>query len=221
MEMPIIISIFVLIIFIVAGRKYRQAKRRYFIQTYTFPPVLRKKFAKLYPELDEIDCTRVLNILRGYFLLCSQSKNNMLAMPSQVVDDAWHQMILFTREYDRFCRLAFGKFLHHTPTEAMQQPTLAQKSIQRTWMLACKAEDIPAKKPHKLPKLFSIDKELKIKNGFIYHLDCTGMQAMTGNNYCASHIGVDSSSGCGGGCSGGSDSSSSCSSCGGGCGGGD
>lgn len=217
MEMPIIIAIFVLIIFIVAGRKYRQAKRRRFIQTYTFPPVLRKKFASQYPELTEAEHAQVLNVLRHYFLLCSQAKNNMLAMPSQVVDDAWHLMILFTREYDRFCRLAFGKFLHHTPTEAMIQPTLAQKSIQRTWMLACKAEDISAKKPHKLPKLFSIDKELKIKNGFIYHLDCTGIQSRTGNDYCASHIGVDASSGCGGGCGGDSDSGSSC---GGGCGGG-
>ena len=36
--------------------------------------------------------------------------------PSKRVDEAWHQHILFTREYARFCRYHLGEFLHHNPT---------------------------------------------------------------------------------------------------------
>ena len=36
--------------------------------------------------------------------------------PSKRVDEAWHQHILFTREYAQFCRYHFGEFLHHAPT---------------------------------------------------------------------------------------------------------
>jgi len=34
---------------------------------------------------------------------------------SERVDVAWHQHILYTREYAQFCKLHLGSFLHHTP----------------------------------------------------------------------------------------------------------
>ncbi len=48
-------------------------------------------------------------------------------MPSQVVDDAWHEFILFTRAYQQYCNKALGRYLHHTPAEAMDSPTIAQE----------------------------------------------------------------------------------------------
>jgi hypothetical protein len=38
-----------------------------------------------------------------------------LGMLSRDVDEVWHGLILFTREYDDFCRTAFGTFIHHVP----------------------------------------------------------------------------------------------------------
>lgn len=38
-----------------------------------------------------------------------------LAMTSPKVDDVWHQFILFTPQYARFCEEYLGNFLHHTP----------------------------------------------------------------------------------------------------------
>jgi hypothetical protein len=38
-----------------------------------------------------------------------------LAMVSPTVDQAWHEFILFTREYAAFCHRAFGEFIHHVP----------------------------------------------------------------------------------------------------------
>lgn len=74
----------------------------------------------------------------------------MVAMPSQVVDDGWHEFILFTRSYKSFCKKALGRFLHHTPTEAMRTPTSAQEGIKRAWRLACAKENNNPGKPNRL-----------------------------------------------------------------------
>jgi hypothetical protein len=39
-----------------------------------------------------------------------------LAVPSQEVDEVWHAFLLFTREYEAFCRNAVGFFVHHVPS---------------------------------------------------------------------------------------------------------
>ena len=36
-------------------------------------------------------------------------------MPSRVVDEAWHGLILCTARYQTFCATAYGKFMHHHP----------------------------------------------------------------------------------------------------------
>ena len=36
-------------------------------------------------------------------------------MPSRLVDEAWHEFILDSLSYTRFCEAAFGGYLHHTP----------------------------------------------------------------------------------------------------------
>lgn len=95
------------------------------------------------------------------------ANGKMVAMPSEIVDVLWHEFILFTRAYEQFCQQAFGRFLHHTPTEAMPQKTVATEGIKRTWRLACAKEGINPRDPEKLPLLFAIDSMLDIKDGFI------------------------------------------------------
>jgi hypothetical protein len=77
-------------------------------------------------------------------------------MPSQVVDDAWHEFILFTRQYQQFCERGLGRFLHHTPAEAMRSPTDAQDGIKRAWRLACRRDGIDPKAPQSLPLLLRL-----------------------------------------------------------------
>lgn len=38
-----------------------------------------------------------------------------LGMLGRVVDEFWHQFIIFTREYAAFCTRVFGFFVHHQP----------------------------------------------------------------------------------------------------------
>lgn len=206
-------TVLLAVLVFVAQRVWRQhalQRRLDAIRTHPFPQSVRLKFRDVRPNLDSAQEHQVFEGLRDYFILCAQARGRFVSMPSQVADDAWHAFILHTRYYQDFCNKAFDRFLHHTPVEAMSSQTLATDGIRRAWRLACALENINPKQPERLPRLFALDGELKIENGFRYDTRCTPGSG----NYCASHIG------CGSGCGGGGESGSADSGCGGGgCGG--
>ena len=211
---------FILLALIVGGlwlawRNWLRAGRANFIAGFPLRERLDRRLAARRPELDEAQRHEVCEALRDYFLICNAAGRRMVAMPSQAADDAWHEFILFTRQYDSFCSRAFGRFLHHTPAEAMRTPTQASDSLKRAWRLACAHEQIDPKTPERLPRLFALDAALGIAGGFVYQLDCLAASGgAAGAGYCASHIG------CSSGCSGDSGSDSGSGSDGGGDGGG-
>jgi hypothetical protein len=189
-------------------------KRKKLIDSFRFPQTVKNNVRQAYPHLSDAQTDQVMSGLKAYFHICNMAGDKMVSMPSQVVDVAWHEFILFTKQYQLFCNHALGRFLHHVPAEAMTAPTLAQRGIKLAWRLSCKRENINPNTPLYLPLLFKIDAELNIPNGFYYSKDCKNSN---GASYCAGDIGC--SSGCmGGGDSGGDGDSSGC---GGGCGGGD
>ena len=173
--------------------KIRRASRMRYIERYHFHEALITKLSAKHPHLSEPQIELVFQALRQYFHMCNHAGRKMVAMPSQVVDDVWHEFILFTRAYANFCSRAFGRYLHHTPAEAMQTNTVAQDGIKRAWRLACHHEKISPKNPERLPLIFAIDAQLNIPNGFVYTLNCSDKNT----GYCASHIGC--SAGCAGG----------------------
>lgn len=219
----------VVFLFIISGLFYlfirgKRARKLAYIQSYKFHPSLGKKVQDKYPHLTDEQIDIVFDGLRDYFYVCNQAQRRMVSMPSQVIDVAWHEFILFTRTYKSFCNKAIGRFLHHTPTEAMKTPTLAQDGIKRAWRLACAKEKIKPSNPVRLPLLFAIDGMLNIEDGFKYSLNCKDKSSpLYGDGYCAGHIGC--ASGCGGDSAHSSDSGGffddfgDSSGCGGGCGG--
>lgn len=183
--------------------KGRKVKQLAYIRNYTFPKKIALRIKEEYPHLNDEDVEIVFDALRDYFHICNIGKTRVVSMPSQVVDLAWHEFILFTRNYQSFCNRAIGRFLHHIPTEAMESPTLAQEGIKRTWRLACAKEKMSPATPSRLPLLFAIDGKLKIEDGFKYSLNCQVKSSLGyGRRYCAGHIG------CAAGCAGDSGSSS-------------
>ncbi len=116
--MPVIVSISILLFIAIAifiWRKLRAASRADYIRTFSLPLGLFDKLRKRRPELTAKDCQLVGNALRQFFMTYLKSGHKFVAMPSQVVDELWHEFILHTKTYDRFCQQAFGRFLHHTP----------------------------------------------------------------------------------------------------------
>ncbi|MGV3463712.1 MAG: hypothetical protein ACO1OT_00270 [Heyndrickxia sp.] len=53
--------------------------------------------------------------LKRFFIMCSLLKN--VPMFSDRVDAIWHEMLMFTKEYEQFSERVYGQFLHHAPAE--------------------------------------------------------------------------------------------------------
>ena len=99
-------------------KTFTRNRRRKFIESYAYAPDF---IAKLQDELgDRATALRALEGLDAWFIACLHAENRMIGMPSKIVDVAWHEFILRTREYTNFCQRAFGAYLHHTPDSTMR-----------------------------------------------------------------------------------------------------
>ena len=133
-------------------RKWILASRqRYLDQFELSKAVVERARAKLPPLTPEQE-RQVQQGLLQYFRICVAAGGKFVSMPSQAVDVLWHEFILFTRQYDQFCKRALGSYLHHTPAEAMPTRDSATAGIRRAWRLACKLEGINPKSPQRLPR---------------------------------------------------------------------
>ena len=211
------------------SRSWRQRDRARFIAGYRFPPALVRKYGEAHPELGLDQVRRVFEGLRQYFLACLAAQCRPIApsvgMPSRAVDDAWHDFILATRDYQGFCRQAFGKYLHHTPEALMgtsMRDALANTLHQLKRPLPGGATLATV---GTIPLLFAMDRELGYSDGFLH--DAQSLQELEearerlAGQRALMH-GADSGSGAvtadGGGCCSGGSSGGCCS--GGGCSGG-
>ena len=136
-----------------------------FIKEYPFPEGLDKKILLVYPHLSKEDLMSVKQELKNFFEIKNSCQSEFIAMPSRVVDIAWHEFILYTKDYHEFCHRAFGHYLHHNPFSKDMDPEKIKRSLQRTWVYSCKAENICPESPFCLPVLFSIDSTLNIPDG--------------------------------------------------------
>ncbi|PSL84884.1 hypothetical protein C7T35_09890 [Variovorax sp. WS11] len=211
-----------------ALKAWEMSSRRQFVREATFPRFLGAKLRAAYPQLQERDTDLVLRGLRQFFMAHLRSDRKFVAMPSKLVDAAWHEFILHTQGYQRWCAAAFGGLLHHTPAEVLGRDARRNDGLRRTWYWTCKEESIDPRAPTRLPLLFALDAKFGVEGGFRYVPDCKDIDRQAGSDtHCGSSFG-DSSDGSSGdsGSFGGSESGGGDgggdggSGCGGGCGGG-
>jgi uncharacterized membrane protein YgcG len=110
--------------------------RRRFIETYEFPSILRTKVQRHYPALNAEQIGMILEGLRQWFLLIGNYPGKRFGMPSKAVDTAWHEFILMTRDYDAFCKQAFGEYLHHSPNSGGENAERERDALAQTYALA-------------------------------------------------------------------------------------
>jgi hypothetical protein len=226
----------IIVLFLFCGwllRKWQETRREKFIRSYMFPDGLLAKLGKQRQNVGRKEQQLVARALRQFFLAHLKSGRKFVSMPSQVVDDLWHEFILYTRHYDEFCKRAFGQFLHHTPAVVLSADKQNNTGLRRVWWHACLEENINPRSPTRLPLLFSLDEKLNIENGFRYKTDCKGLRpdddkkgdSSTSSAYCGGDFSSSSfdgsTDGFGDSGDGGGDGGDGGGCGGGGCGGGD
>ncbi|PZD97776.1 hypothetical protein DNH61_00500 [Paenibacillus sambharensis] len=65
--------------------------------------------------------------LKRYFLMCGIMR--AVPMYSSKVDDIWHEMLMFTREYQVFCERFCGAMIHHAPHGKAGQPRPDERAM--------------------------------------------------------------------------------------------
>jgi hypothetical protein len=150
------------------------ARRVAVVDAYEFPSSIRQRFALEHHTFTPEQIATVEAATRQWFRLAARRPKAALSMPSVIVDDLWHEMVLHTREYAAFCDAAFGRFLHHVPESAMTGPEAAAnqgRTLRTTFELAQQDEKCAATE---LPVLFRVDRDLAVKGGRRYLADCGG-----------------------------------------------
>ncbi len=67
---------------------------------------------------------------KNFLLLLLKYQDQVLA-PAPDIDEAWHNHILFTRQYFRDCQSIFGDYLHHFPSQnSVPEEKLAMEMAQ-------------------------------------------------------------------------------------------
>ena len=192
----LLVSCIVLIIALaVIWTKWRSAARAEYIRQYAFPPGLYERLRKKRPELSLKDCQLVGHALRQFFLAYLKGGCKFVSMPSQLADDLWHELILYTRHYDLFCHKAFGRFMHHTPAVVLGADKQNNAGLRRCWWHACREENIDPRNPTRLPLLFALDTKFNIADGFHYQPDCKGVRRSdsgSAGGYCGGDFSSDS-----------------------------
>jgi len=126
-----------IVITITLWRRQIALRREAYIRNFTLPQGLFDKLRQRHPHLTLKECQLVAHGLRQFFLAHLKIRRQYVSMPSQAVDDLWHEFILYTRNCQAFCQKAFGRFFHHTPAVALGGARQSHAGLRRCWWQVC------------------------------------------------------------------------------------
>ena len=62
------------------------------------------------------------------FLYICQIKGVFIPDDLLILDEMWHNFILFTKEYQAFCNTHFGRYFHHLPASRLEKEEQQKKN---------------------------------------------------------------------------------------------
>jgi hypothetical protein len=97
----------------------RRAER--VLSEWGFPDHIWRTVARRYSQVADREVRDAVDHgLRDWFICCAWRGRRSLGMPSRLVDEAWHALILDSVAYIALCRQAFGMYLHHFPEGSVE-----------------------------------------------------------------------------------------------------
>lgn len=115
------------------------------ILSYTNEDVI-DRFLSLY-DMEESEAISIFEETKKWLWLSSKGIHFVIDDSLLIIDEMWHNFILFTKEYEAFCFQYFGRYIHHQPST---------KKEKEKWF-----EDVDK-------SLSAYKKKLKIQYGQIY-----------------------------------------------------
>lgn len=88
-------------------------KSREEIVGYSFPSLVRRLEKEL--ELTAVDAEMLYRSMLQFLFLAAHWRGKKSFYPPPMIDKAWHEFVVHTMDYYKFCKLNFGFFLHHVP----------------------------------------------------------------------------------------------------------
>lgn len=73
-------------------------------------------------HLSQGDAEELFEDTKRFLFLCGGTKHEGPLAPPEMVDEGWHNFILFTEDYAKFCHTHFGNFIHHRPRRPEDPP---------------------------------------------------------------------------------------------------
>ena len=141
-----------------------------------------KRVQLAYPQATPTELALLKKSFESYLASVKMwGPHSSVAMPSQSVDEVWHQALLHSQFYERLCFSQVGWFVHHVPGPLPGSQSLRTASdidlelsaLARAWVGACTYEGFHWE-DGVMPSLFSVDRLLNIKEGIRFSRDPHG-----------------------------------------------
>src|SRR5262245_21222374 len=81
--------------------------------------ILRTKLLENPQFRDKSELERYFLFYKQFMFFKGSKRDRVCGLHSPRVDAVWHQHVLYTEEYSRFCQYVFGHFVHHTPCDVL------------------------------------------------------------------------------------------------------
>lgn len=95
---------------------------------YTYQHMLKQRVMSEHPNLSEQEYEWRWQELKRFFIMCAVL--DRVPMFSKDVDEVWHEMLMYTYEYQQFSERFLGKMLHHAPNTGSEHVPIPN---ERAW----------------------------------------------------------------------------------------
>jgi len=102
------------------------------VMAYQHPNLVIRLQDKL--NVSQPQAVELFDDLKRFLYLCATHKERL--GPTDSIDEAWHNFILFTRDYRVFCNRFLGKFVEHVPLTPQQRSVKDGSTKRTTSMIA-------------------------------------------------------------------------------------
>ncbi|KZE64783.1 hypothetical protein AWM68_08960 [Fictibacillus phosphorivorans] len=85
---------------------------------YEFKEKMKRRYLAEHPKATEAYFEAIFYELQRFFIMCSLLNN--VPMFGKKVDDIWHEMLMYTKEYEKFSSELCKEHIHHAPNDVVE-----------------------------------------------------------------------------------------------------